>query len=773
MTDGIVKHYLPCTYGVPAIFTDSFGAKLLTLGLPSRLMSPATAAAVAALVATEFGLGWCFGFPLRASLVFWLLSGLAAFAAWRVTRALFPWTGLVDAIVRAATIAFAAVVFIGMTLGNLGLIGTVPYLTAFAVASAATLLLRPWPARKISTPRLPVHVAMIVLPMLAFIVAVGLVQSPLTLYDSVSYHLVFPAQWLQDHRLSIVATPFSDPAQAYQPGHGELFFLWLLLPFHGDLLARIGQLPFLLLGALSLYAIARRCGVRADHAAYAPLFFVLTRPVVEQAVGADVDLICAATFLASIHLGIAAVESDAPRDWALWGVIVGLFLGSKYLALVYVPVLLVLPLLRGPRLRALWAIPGLIAFGLPWYARNWIVTGSPIYPASLKVLGIVVSRGAFTRDAMNNSVFHVTSLRLLPAIVAHAFGAATALVWLPWTCVGLVVFAAHRRWWPGAYIAAVPFAIVLLFWLAVPDNADSRFLLSAAALGMVPLTFSFGKDRRWNACLHAAYTIGAAWILVGTPRQLPMRLPWFMGDWLSLEGIVSHASLPMFGALVAAVACLAYVTSRRPAYAAPLLTAAFGAACLVVATSARAAYARDGSSLLSLSPTYIRAGMIAAWDWAHQNIAHATIANSGNNVPYPLFEDDLTNRVRYVNIDRHTDWRFHDYARGRKAGPADAPGRLATASGQLMPLPPGRPVDDASRPRYERWDGFREAWLANLKSAAVTHLFVSVLSAYEIDFVWHNAGGFPIEDDWARADPGAFRLVYANDQVRIYAVSQP
>ena len=90
-----------------------------------------------------------------------------------------------------------------------------------------------------------------------------------------------------------------------------------------------------------------------------------------------------------------------------------------------------------------------------------------------------------------------------------------------------------------------------------------------------------------------------------------------------------------------------------------------------------------------------------------------------------------------------------------------------------MPLPPGRPVDDASRPRYERWEGLREAWLRNLNSAAVTHLFVSVLSAYEIDYVWHNEGGFPIEDDWARADSRTFTLVYANDQVRIYSLAQP
>jgi hypothetical protein len=545
-----------------------------------------------------------------------------------------------------------------------------------------------------------------------------------------------------------------------------------MLPFHGDFLARIGQLPFLLLGAASLYAVARRCGARPGNAAYAPFFFVLARPVVEQAVGADVDLVCTATFLAAIHLGLVAVESDAPRDWALWGVILGLFLGTKYLALVYLPVLLVLPLLRGPRLKTLWAIPGLAAFALPWYGRNWIVAGSPIYPASLKLLGIIVANGAFAREAMNNSVFHVTSLRLLPAIVAHAFGAATALVWLPAWCVGLAVFAARRRWWPGAYVVGIPFAIVTLFWLAVPDNGDSRFMLPAVAVAMVPLTFSFSTDRRWNACLYAAYVSSAIWIVVGAQRQLPMSLPWFMGDWLALDGLVSPASLPLFGAATVLSAGLVYGLRRRPAHALPVVTAAICAGCAALVISAKTSFARDGSSLLTLSPTYIRAGMIDGWTWVHRNIAHATIANTGNNVPYPLFESDLANRVYYVNIDRHGDWRFHDYARGRKDAAVDAPGRLARASGQLMPLPPGGTAASACRPRYERWDGYRDAWLGNLRSAAVTHLFVSVLSAYEVDFVSHNAGGFPIEDDWARADP-AFTLVYENGQVRIYGLAQP
>jgi hypothetical protein len=79
------------------------------------------------------------------------------------------------------------------------------------------------------------------------------------------------------------------------------------------------------------------------------------------------------------------------------------------------------------------------------------------------------------------------------------------------------------------------------------------------------------------------------------------------------------------------------------------------------------------------------------------------------------------------------------------------------------------PRDDAVRPRYERMHGDRDAWIFNLEQQRVQYLFVAMLSAYEIDYVWHNDRGFPIEDEWALAEPVRFHLVYTNAQVHIYA----
>src|SRR5712692_1676339 len=254
----------------------------------------------AVLCTINAALGWYLGYQTVGVYAgFWLLAALAVLTASTVAYRAYPPAGLADTLIRITVISFAVIVLCGLVLGSSGRLALTPYLVLEAALLGSSMFLesrhRPAPAPCQSV--VPLPVVGITAAMLAFIVGFAMTHSPLTLYDSLSYHLFFAARWLQDHRLSIIPTPFSDVAQAYAPGNGELLFLWLMLPFHGDLLARIGQLPFCLLGVVTLYALARRLGAKPEHAIYAPAFYFLSRPIVEQAVGADVDLICAATFL--------------------------------------------------------------------------------------------------------------------------------------------------------------------------------------------------------------------------------------------------------------------------------------------------------------------------------------------------------------------------------------------------------------------------------------------------------------------------------------------
>jgi hypothetical protein len=620
----------------------------------------------------------------------------------------------------------------------------------------------------------PSHVSLVGLAAAAALVAFALgfaaTHAPRTLYDALSYHLYFSARWLQDHAISILATPFSDEAQAYAPANGELFFLWLMMPWHGDFLARAGELPFWWLGAVALYAIARRLGAARAHAWYPALLFMFARPVLEQAVGADVDLVAAACFAASIYLGLVAVDRDRWADWLVWGVAVGLTTGTKYVCLVYLPVLLSVAVANGVRRRALWAIPGLAVFGASWYVRNWVVAGSPIYPASVIVGGLTIAHGAFTREAMLNTVFHTRDLSLAPAILAHTFGVTLAFVAWPLACLGLVAMV-RRGWWPYGWLASVPFVMAVLFWTAVPVNIDSRFLLPAVPLALVPVAFAFGRSRARNAAVHVIGLAGLAWIVIGTPHAITLTVPWFMSDWFQLNGLVSPASLAAF-ALVGGLLAMGWLAAARSRWVVPTMTLLVASTGTVLAVGEHTRCAPAPCDRLQVTNPFVRPGLVNAWDWMDDHVHDVTVAYTGINLPYPLAGPHLTNRVVYANIDGHPGWRFHDYDRAYRAGRfAPVPPALATSSGELESVPSGLgPRDDALRPRYERLEGFPSLWMHNLDALGVRDVFIARLSAYEIDYQVHGSDGFPVEDGWAQAAPSRFTLVFANDDARLYAV---
>jgi len=732
-------------------------------------------AALAALAAA--GLAWMAGFhAIAAHFRFWTLGACVIVAAVRIGRRCFRDDGAAGSIVRAGTLAFALVVAAELLLGSAGLLVPLAHLVLFGGLCAATLMLRqPARRRTVRADRAVLLLIAALTPMLVFVAATGISQSPHTLYDSLSYHLVFPARWLLDHRLSIVPTPFGDEAQAYAPANGELFFLWLMMPFHGDALARIGQLPFYLLGGAALYGLARQAGARPAHAVFPALFYFFSRPIVEQALGADVDLICWAMFLSSIYFANIAAARDDRRDWLLWGVSVGLYCGSKYVALVYLPIALAFAVQRGVRRRMVWALPGVLIFGAPWYVRNWIVAGSPIYPSSVTVAGLTLARGAYTRGAMLHSVFHTSSLRLFPVMVAHAMGATLLLLWVPAALLGGWTMIASRRR-TAVWLAAAPIVMSLLFWFGVPDNVDSRFLLPAAMIALLPFAFVFRERRAWNASAAALLAAGVCWLVVGRSAQWPGGLPWYMSGWLSLRGIVGRSSLIWFAGMELIALALALVLARAPRAALAALLVLCAAGSTLFAYGADVWCVPSRCELLTPSPIYLRTELIYAWRWVGDNVSGATIAYAGDNVPYPLFGEQLANRVYYVNIDRHRDWRFDEYAkahRHRRPGDASLAEQYATPSGVLVPADDRTPQVDAVRPRYERWNGVREAWIDNLRARGVDLLFVMALSPYELDHNWHDAGGFPIEATWAQADPAMFTRLFVNSRVQIFAVRAP
>jgi hypothetical protein len=345
-------------------------------------------------------------------------------------------------------------------------------------------------------------------------------------------------------------------------------------------------------------------------------------------------------------------------------------------------------------------------------------------------------------------------------------------VWPAFAILGGIALI-RRRWWPHRFVFVVPFLMVPLCWFAFPVNIDPRFLMPALAPALVPFAFVFRRDRRWNLGVHAAYLAAATWIVVGIHRIIPVSAPWFMADWLAFDGLVR----PEFVWWLAALACLTTIAWQWGArWGLPLTTALVASmAVMLTAIAIRGAQRGENPEYLDTTSPHIRPDLLAAWQWFAVRTRGSTVAYTGINLPYPLTGDRLANWVVYVNIDGRPGWRFHDDDRAYRAGRFDPiPPALAKNSGELMPVAdrPG-PRDDAVRLRYERMQGVRDAWVDNLRRLRVDDLVVSALSPYDIDYVWHNRGGFPVVDEWAAADPAALQRVYENPQVRIYRVVLP
>ena len=120
------------------------------------------------------------------------------------------------------------------------------------------------------------------------------------------------------------------------------------------------------------------------------------------------------------------------RDTAaccLGGLAAGAALGTKSVGVVFVPPLLCLAvrddlctavaspsqIRRGPR--SSWLAP--VVSGGFWYVRNALLTGNPLYPLELEILGRRVLTGWYLPEAMHTSPYYlpVTDWRALGDIL--------------------------------------------------------------------------------------------------------------------------------------------------------------------------------------------------------------------------------------------------------------------------------------------------------------------------------------------------------------------
>lgn len=207
---------------------------------------------------------------------------------------------------------------------------------------------------------------------LAFLVTL----TPSLGWDAQMYHLLVGKIALTQGRITV---PPDIPTLSY-PSFVEMIYL-AAMTLKGDGATPMLHLSFALLTVGALLAFSRRfLETQIGLLASAILLAVPSYLLVATWAYADVAL----TFYVFMAFYATAIAQENPQDrWlVLAGVCAGIALGIKYTALD-LPIALMAMLWFGKRVpfkRWLWLLVPCGVIAAPWYLRNWVFMGNPLYP---------------------------------------------------------------------------------------------------------------------------------------------------------------------------------------------------------------------------------------------------------------------------------------------------------------------------------------------------------------------------------------------------------
>ena len=539
------------------------------------------------------------------------------------------------------------------------------------------------------------------------------VGGELFFYDAISYHLHFASSWMHTGQLEIVPTVFGDLAPAYGASNVELVSHALMTVLHSAYLAQAAQLPFLWIGLLALISTVRELGGTRAGALAAALAFLMIWEVWLQSAIAMVDVALASLFVAMLPFLIRLWRSPSRRDLVSLALALGLFVGTKSLALLFGLPLLIAgawilwrqrDCLPGAASLVGWAgfcLSLVIATGGFWYLRNWIVTGNPIFPVEVQLGPLVLFDGIYTPATMREWEWHYSVWSL------NDFARLLLSAGIGFVFAGMLALGLRRRQFDWA-LAAVLLSIA---WFVVPYQHSRFFMPFYAVLAISLGALSARTETRRLGAILLAVAIGSS------------VLAW--PDWTRFSVVAAFAIgwfLPRFERVLPLrpIACLLVIA-------------------LLVAMTA------NFFTYRTRYPEYgVSDDLDAAWTWVHENVEGAHFAYAGSNLPFPLTGRDLRNRVSYANVSLGVDARAHDFPASENAKTAE-------------------PVIYRQGARYD-------AWLQNLRKLGVDRLFVSTLFPIVATNMESDPEGFPVERSWADSHPETFQPIYQNESVMLYRV---
>lgn len=386
---------------------------------------------------------------------------------------------------------------------------------------------------------------------------IALVYPDLTC-DGNTYHIPTMHLWACAKRIHWIAwTGCPDPAfiNGYPKGAETVAFVVATVLGSSCCINAI-NLVFLPLGILGLAASCRELGISPRLSLLAGCTWIGVPVNIFQSATTYCDSAfasCALAWLALTFMLARSIAEKSPPGWRMavpWGVALGLMVSVKGTGVVLAAVgtlgvaafIATRSQTGKSRLQHLTLSARLLATGLLaavltggfWFIRNWIMTGSPLYPVGISILGHMLFPGqtvAASIDALRNTPVEIRG-QPWPWQVVQAWSQSLPCGW-PDSIIGVDAHLGGLGflWLAGCLPALLWLALgVLRARLSGQARSDRTALLFLA--GVTALAFLVTPLRWWaryTCWLYAAGIPPLAWLVqqaLPRPHPHPARRIW-------------------------------------------------------------------------------------------------------------------------------------------------------------------------------------------------------------------------------------------------------
>lgn len=376
--------------------------------------------------------------------------------------------------------------------------------------------------RQYPFPRLP---ALLVLLVVSSICLAGLAEiTGDWSIDAVVYHLLGPKVWIRDG----VIRPLPDNSHTAMPQTGETIYAAAMV-FGGQRAPGFSNSITFIMLLLVAASVARRAGLSSNESWWAILMISTMPAVVTGSTHVFVDGLYASFVLAAARVAFDAVTI---HDFIALSIFGGLAMGTKYTGLLAVPAILFCLLLKKAMehqlawteiRKASFAFMVACLIASPYYLRNWLLLGSPIFPpppllwrifpAKYLSTGAVLHFHEYIRQRGKGFGRGVGAFFLLPFNLSYHtsnFFGAGGIGICPLGLAPFGIVTARRNLFARA-LAILGLLLGLLWFIT---QQESRFLIHGYVLGAIFAMFgwryakSLGLSARILAAAIVAMSVG-------------------------------------------------------------------------------------------------------------------------------------------------------------------------------------------------------------------------------------------------------------------------